>query len=94
MKIARACRKTRWARSTTVTHHYDAGEILSPGIYQTLLRLALEAQAANAQGDVDAAVRILQAFISEVELLSGRLIVGDAVHLAEHAQMAIDQITT
>ncbi len=76
-----------------VTHHWEAGEILSQGVYQSLLRLALEAQAANARGDVDAAVRTLQAFIAEVESLSGKLIVGDAVHLAHHAELAIEQIT-
>lgn len=76
-----------------VTHHWEAGEILAPGIYQSLLSLALEAQATNARGDVDAAERILQAFIAEVESLSGKLIVGDAVHLEQHARRAIDQIT-
>lgn len=76
-----------------VTHHWEAGEILSRGIYQSLLGLALQAQAAAARGDVDAAVRILQAFIAEVESLSGTLIVGEAVHLAHHAELAIEQIT-
>ena len=76
-----------------VTQHWEAGEILSQGIYQSLLSLALAAQAANARGDVGAAVRILQGFIAEVEALSGELIVGDAVHLAHHAELAIEQIT-
>jgi hypothetical protein len=75
-----------------VTHHWKAGEILSRGIYQSLLSLAVEAQAANARGNVHVAVRILQAFITEVEVLSGDLIVGHAVDLAHHAQLAIDRI--
>lgn len=76
-----------------VTHHWEAGEILSKGVFRSLLGLALQAQAAYARGDVDAAVRILQAFIAEVESVSGTLIVGEAVHLVHHAELAIAQIT-
>jgi hypothetical protein len=37
-------------------------------------------------------VRVLEAFIRQVDALSERQVTGSAVHLAHHAEMAVDEI--
>ena len=75
-----------------ITHHYEDGELLTEGIYVSLVAKAVAAQGAAAEGDDARAVRLLEAFVREVHALSGRLVIGSAVHLAHHAEMAIAEI--
>ena len=77
-----------------ITHHYEAGELATEGIHASLLAKALVAQRAAAAGHDVVAVRVLEAFIREVDALSGELVTGSAVHLAHHAEMAIAEIET
>jgi hypothetical protein len=75
-----------------VTHHYEAGEIEPEGVYRSLLGKALRAQEKAARGDIDAAMDMLLGFVEQVNDLSGVRITGSAVHLADHAMMAIEQL--
>jgi hypothetical protein len=75
-----------------ITHHYEDEELLTEGIYVSLVAKAVVAQLAAAEGDDARAIRLLEAFVREVNALSGRLVIGSAVHLAHHAEMAIAEI--
>ena len=75
-----------------VTHHYQDGELATEGIYASLLAKAVVAQRAAADDHNATAVRVLEAFVREVDALSGHLVTGSAVHLAHHAEMAIAEI--
>ena len=75
-----------------IVHHYEDGELATQGIYASLLAKAVAAQRAAAEGDDAIAIRLLEAFIREVNALSGLLVNDSAVHLAHHAEMAIPEI--
>lgn len=75
-----------------VTYHYEAGDIERRGIYLSLLAKALVAQDATERGDADVAIHILQAFINEIDALSGVQITGSVVDLVHHAEMAVAQL--
>jgi len=75
-----------------ITHHYEDGELATEGIYVSLLAKAVVAQRAAAEGDDATAIRVLEAFVRQVNALSGQLVTGSAVHLAHHAEMAIAEI--
>ncbi|HEU4891868.1 MAG TPA: hypothetical protein VFT47_09980 [Vicinamibacterales bacterium] len=75
-----------------ITHHYEDGELATEGIYVGLLAKAVVAQRAAADGDDATAIRVLEAFVRQVNALSGLLVTGSAVHLAHHAEMAIAEI--
>lgn len=77
-----------------VNMHFERGDILTVGIYKSLLSKAIAAQAAYARGEARAAIAVLEAFIGEVDALEGIRIFGDGVHLAYHAQLAIEQIAS
>ena len=75
-----------------ITHHYEDGELATEGIYVSLLAKAVVTQRAAAEGDDATAIRVLEAFVRQVNALSGQLVTGSAVHLAHHAAMAVAEI--
>ena len=77
-----------------ITHHYEEGEIATSGVYASLLSKAKVAQDAAANGQEDVAVLVLDAFIAQVNALSGRQVTGEAVHLVHHAEAAIESLGT
>jgi len=73
-----------------VTHHWEMGQIHSQGVYNSLLCKVGVAVSANDRGQIKSAIRILNAFINEVDAQSGKKIDSEAAeHMIMHAQAAI-----
>jgi hypothetical protein len=78
-----------------VTHHYNRGDIDNNGIYQSLLSKAQNAVTLADQGNIEAATKILNSFINELQAQSGKHITeSNANMLINHAGMAINQISS
>ncbi len=73
-----------------VVHAYLMGHIDNAGVEASLLAKINAAQAAYDRGDTATAVRLLEAFISQVEAQGGvHIMPPHDQHLIEHAQMVI-----
>lgn len=81
------------ALSTCVTHAAEMGVITNQGIATSLQAKLASAQAALDRGQTTTAVRLLHAFIHEVQGQSGKHIEAEhATHMIEHAQMVIEAL--
>lgn len=73
-----------------VKHAYDMGHITKKGVALTLLAKTSAAQAALDHGQPQAAIKLLNSFIREVNAQAGKSIEAEhAGHLVEHAQNVI-----
>ena len=73
-----------------VQHAYEMGYITNEGVALSLLTKTSAAQAALDHGQPQVAIKVLNAFIREVNALAGKSIDAEhAGHLAEHAQNVI-----
>jgi hypothetical protein len=78
-----------------VHHAVEMGHITNPNWANSLQAKLDAAQAALDRGQPEAAAKILNAFVNEVEAQSGHYIVEPhGEHLAGHAQMVIDHLLT
>jgi len=77
-----------------VMHAFDMGHIAKAGVSDSLLAKLDAAQAAMDRGQPGVAIRLLYAFINEVNAQAGKSIGADhAAHLVEHAQNVIAGLT-
>ncbi len=76
-----------------VTHHWEAGQIHSEGVYNSLISKVNAAVNARDNGNTEAAINILEAFIHQVEALSSKQIDSEAAeHMIHHATKAIEEL--
>ncbi len=77
-----------------VVHAIEMGHVDSPAVGQSLLSKVEAAQVALAQGQTDATILILQAFISQVSAQSGiHIDAQHAQHMIMHAQAVIGALS-
>lgn len=76
-----------------ITNHWQMGDILNRGVYNSLLAKANEAIAARDRGQIKTAINILHAFIDELSALRSKQITDTGVtHMIMHAQTAIEAL--
>jgi hypothetical protein len=76
-----------------VQHAATMGVISNKGITNSLLEMLEAAQAAEENNKPGEATKVLQAFINEVEALSGKHIASEqAAHMVMHAQQVIQAL--
>ena len=81
------------ALSDCVRHAAELGHITRPGIARSLLAELRAAQVALDRGQPRIAIALLDAFIKEVRVLSGKGIDAEhAAHMIEHAQLVIQAL--
>lgn len=85
------CDMTLDALPSCITHHWNNGDILSEGVYKSLMAKANVAIAARDKGQTGAAIDILNAFINQVNALRSAKIKDMAADcLVMHAMASID----
>ena len=73
-----------------ITNHWQMGDILNRGVYNSLLAKANEAIAARDRGQIKTAINILHAFIDEVSELRSKQITDTGVtHMIMNAALSI-----
>jgi hypothetical protein len=76
-----------------VTHHWNDGQIHSKGVYNSLISKVNAAISTRDNGNTEAAINILEAFIHQVEALSSKQIDSEAAeHMIHHATKAIEDL--
>ena len=76
-----------------IMHATEMGHIANAGVATSLMAKLDAAQAALDRGQTDVAIRLLNAFINEVNAQSGKFVDAEhAGHLIEHAQRVIDAL--
>jgi hypothetical protein len=91
-QVAPACPMTPTiaALSDCVRHAAELGHITRPGVTRSLLAELQAAQVALDRGSPRTAIALIEVFIKEVRVLSGRAIEREhAAHMIEHAQLVI-----